>query len=168
MVELYPCTRAHSEYKVSCQRVPNQLALSLCPCFVEASPTVEKASKRTDSCLVAKFLKHSVIACSTQISYCRGRTLRTEKNALMPDIVAPKAHQNSHSYVSSADLPWWAVTWRTSKNHKTVKTGGWALAWDNTVRSSLTIYMYLCIQLQPHFWIPNCKHVLMLTKVVMS
>ena len=52
------------------------------------------------------------------------------------------------SYVSSADLPsdslrknlaWWAVTWRTSKKHITVKIGRWALAqvWvlarDNTV-----------------------------------
>ena len=37
------------------------------------------------------------------------------------------------------------------KNHKTVKTGGWVLARDNMLRSSLTIYMYLCIQLQPHF-----------------
>ena len=66
-----------------------------------------------------------------------------------PDVVAPKAHQNNCSYVSSADLPsdslckdlaWWVVTWRTSKNKKkTVKIGGWALvrvwavAWDNTV-----------------------------------
>ena len=149
MVELYPCARAHSEYEVSCQRVPNQLASSLCSCFVKASPTVEKASKRTDSCLIAFEAFSHRLQCT--ILYWRGRTLRTEKNALMPDIVAPKAHQNSHNYVSSADLPWWAVTRRTSKNHKTVKTGGWALAWDNMVRSSLTIYMYLCIQLQPHF-----------------
>ena len=42
------------------------------------------------------------------------------------------------SYVSSVDLPsdslrknlaWWVVTRRTSKNHKTVKIGGWTLAW---------------------------------------
>ena len=61
---------------------------------------------------------------------------------LMPDVVASKAHQNNRSYVSSADLPsdslgknlaWWAVTQRTSKNHKTVKVGGWALTRDNTV-----------------------------------
>ena len=52
---------------------------------------------------------------------------------LMPDVVAPKAHQNNCSYVNSADLPsdllcknvaWWAVTWRTSKKHKTVKIRG--------------------------------------------
>ena len=49
---------------------------------------------------------------------------------LMPDVMASKAYQN---YVSSADLPldslrknlaWWAVTRRTSKNHKTAKIGG--------------------------------------------
>ena len=59
---------------------------------------------------------------------------------LIPDVVAPKAHQNNRSYVSSADQPsdmlckifaWWAVTRRTSKNHKTVKIGGRVLAWDN-------------------------------------
>jgi len=51
----------------------------------------------------------------------------------------------NRSYVSSADLPsnslrknlaWWAVTRRTSKNHKTVKIGGWALPWDITVMPS--------------------------------
>ena len=64
-------------------------------------------------------------------------------------VMVPKAHQtDNRSYVSSADLPsdslrkilaWWAVTKRTSKHHKTVKIGGWVLAWvwalarDNTV-----------------------------------
>ena len=60
---------------------------------------------------------------------------------LMSD-VPPKVHQNNRSYVSSADLhwdsirkilAWWAVTRRASKNQKTVKIGGWALAGDNTV-----------------------------------
>ena len=46
---------------------------------------------------------------------------------LMPDVMAPKAHRNNRSYVSSADLPsdslrknlaWWAVIQRTLKNHK--------------------------------------------------
>ena len=59
------------------------------------------------------------------------------RKPLMPDVVAPKAHQNNRSYVSSADLPsdslrkilaCRAVTQRTSKNHKTVKIGGWVLA----------------------------------------
>ena len=35
--------RAHSGCKVSCQGVPNQLALSLRLCFIEASPIVKKA-----------------------------------------------------------------------------------------------------------------------------
>ena len=56
---------------------------------------------------------------------------------LMPDVEAPKAHQNNRSYVSSVHLPsdslcnilaWWAVTQRTLKNHKTINIGGWALA----------------------------------------
>ena len=61
--------------------------------------------------------------------------------------------KRNRSYVSSVDLPsdslcknlaWWAVTRRTSKNHKTVKMGGWALAWvwalarDITVLTSVT------------------------------
>ena len=88
--------------------------------------------------LVAKFPQCSVIACSTQISCCRERTLQRRPRTgvcepLMPDVVVSKVHQNNPSYVSSADLPsdslcknlaWWAVTWRTSKNHKTVKIGG--------------------------------------------
>ena len=45
---------------------------------------------------------------------------------LMPDVVTPKVHHNNRSY--SADLPsdlaWWAVTQRTSKNHKLSKLRG--------------------------------------------
>ena len=96
--------------------------------------------------LIAKFPQCSVVACSTQISCYRGRTLRTRPRTGVcePDVMVPKVHQ---SFVTSADLPsdslrknlaWWAVTRRISKNHKTVKIGGWALAqvwalaWDNT------------------------------------
>ena len=39
----YPPARAHPGCEVSCQGVPNQLVLSLWPCFVKASPTVEEA-----------------------------------------------------------------------------------------------------------------------------
>ena len=59
----------------------------------------------------------------------------------------PEAHQNDRSYVCELsgltfdslrqNLAWWAVTRRTSKNHKTVKIGGWALARDNTVSVSV-------------------------------
>ena len=51
---------------------------------------------------------------------------------LMQDVVVPGAHQNARSYVREypfdslcKNLAWWAVTRRTSNNHKTVKIGGW-------------------------------------------
>ena len=109
----YPRTRGHPGCKVSCQGVPNQLASSLRLCFVEASLTVEKAVScyKADR-LVASLpsLQCSVVACSMQILCCRGRTLRMGPRTsvcepLIPNIVAPKAHQNNHSYLSSADLP---------------------------------------------------------------
>ena len=69
---------------------------------------------------------------------------------LMPDVVASKAHQNNCGYVSSADLPsdslcknlaWWTVTWRTLKNYKTVKIGGWALALVWALTRDTTIHV---------------------------
>ena len=113
---------------------PNRLASSVRPCFVEAKPDSGEScivlqSGPTRS-LIAKFPQHSVIACSTQISCCKRGMLRTRPRTGVcpPDVVALKGHQ---SYVSSADLPsdslrknlaWWAVTRRTLKNHKTVKS----------------------------------------------
>ena len=100
-----------------------------------------------------------------QILSCKGRTLQTLYEPLMPDVVVPKAQQNNHSYVSSADLPsdslcknfvWWVVTRRTLKNYKTVKIGGWVLAWvwalarDNTV---VTVWCFvLC---KSYFYLSN-------------
>ena len=63
----YPCTSAHPRCKVSCQEVPNQLTLSLCLCFVEASPKVEKAVscyKADWPSLVAKFPQRLSLAVS--------------------------------------------------------------------------------------------------------
>ena len=100
--------------------------------------------------LVAKFLQHSVVACSMQISCCRGRTLQMRPRTgvcepLMPDVVLPKVHQNNCSYVSSADLP------SDSLRENSILHGGrfihgelwkykcmafvrvWAFARDNTV-----------------------------------
>ena len=58
---------------------------------------------------------------------------------LMLDVMAPEAHQNVHGYIRELSEPtfnslcknlaWWLITWRTSKNHKSVKMGGWALVW---------------------------------------
>ena len=39
----YPCASAHPRIEVSCLGVPNQPALSLRLCFVEASAMVEKS-----------------------------------------------------------------------------------------------------------------------------
>ena len=98
-----------------------------------------RATKWTTHSLVAKFPQCSVVAGSTRISRCRGRTLQTRPRTgvckpLMHDVMAPKVHQNNRSYVSSADLPsdslrknlaWWAVTRRTLKrNTKLSKLGG--------------------------------------------
>ena len=63
-----------------------------------------RATKRRPTrSLVAKFPPRSVIACNTRISCCRGRTLQTKPRTgvcepLMPDVVAPKVHQNNRSY----------------------------------------------------------------------
>ena len=132
------------------------LASLVRPCFVEPSPTVMLQSGPTHS-LVAKFPQHPVITCSMQILSCKGRTLQTRPRTdvwepLMPDVVVPKAQQNNHSYASTADLPsdslrknfiWWAVTRRTLKNHKTVKIGGWALAWVWALAVLCKSYFYL-------------------------
>ena len=85
--------------------------------------------------LIANFPQRSVIACNTQISCCRGRTLRMRPRTGVyePDVMAPKAHQNNPTYVSSADLPsdslcntlvWWVVTRRTSKKPQNCQNWG--------------------------------------------
>ena len=134
-------------------QLPGCTASSFRPCFIKASPTVEKA---VTCSLVAKFTQRSVVTCSTQILCCRERTLQTRPRSgvckpLIPDVMVSKACQNNHSYVSSAELPldslrknlaWWAVTRRTLKNHKTVKIRGWVLARDNTVCTYLFVQLY--------------------------
>ena len=108
--------------------------------------------------LVAKFSQRSIVGYSMQISFCRGRTLRTRLRTdvcepLTPDAMASKVHQNNRGYVSSVDLPsdslrknlaWWVVTRRTSKNHKTVKIGRWALSqiWA-LVQDNSVVYIHL-------------------------
>ena len=49
----YPHARAHPGCEVSCQGVPNRLASSLFPCFVEASPTEKAVSCYKADWLVA-------------------------------------------------------------------------------------------------------------------
>jgi len=143
---------------------PNWLALSVRPCFVEASPTVEKAV----SCYRADRLLASLLSfCSIQssLSVCEFRVTGKERceqghkracvwtfDAWCCGAKSASEQLVNCSYVSSVDLPsdslrknlaWWAVTQRTLKNHKTVKIGGWALvrvwalARDNTVVEKL-------------------------------
>ena len=84
---------------------PNQLASSVRPCFVEASPTVEKAVSchKVDRLIASLLSFHSV---QSSPAVCEFRAAREEhckpSRVCEPDVVASKAHQ---SYVSSADLP---------------------------------------------------------------
>ena len=135
----YLRARTHPGCEVSYQCVPNPLASLLRPCFVEASPTVEKAIScyKADR-LVALLPIFRTVRLSLANFVLQGRTLwMRPRTGVCEDVVVPKEHQNNRNYVSSVDLPsdslckilaWWAVTQRTSKNHKAVKIRGWALA----------------------------------------
>ena len=109
----YPRARVHPRCEVSCQGVPNRLASSLRPCFVEASPTVQKAAScyKVDR-LVASLTSFRSVQSSLAIHlFCAAGEERCEQGhrwvcePLMPDVMASKAHQNNCSYVSSVDLP---------------------------------------------------------------
>ena len=73
---------------------------------------------------------------------------------LMPDVVAPKAHQNNCSYVSSVNLlldslrknlAWWVATRGTLKNHKLSKLGGGYLCGCGHLPGTIQyIYSYTC------------------------
>ena len=80
-------------------------------------------------CVFANFLQRSVLLAEREFRAAgkerceRGHVCKP----LTPDVVAPKALQNNHSYVSSVDLPldsllkniaWWVVTWSTLKLSK--------------------------------------------------
>ena len=129
------------DVKVIYQLALNRLASSLRPCFIEARPTMEKAVTcyKVDWLIASlpSFCCISVVACSTWILCCRGRTLRTkpQTGVCKPDVTTPKACQNNRSYVIYIYLRismhggrHWAVTPRTLKNHKAVKIGVWVLA----------------------------------------
>ena len=133
---------------------PKRLASSVRLWFVEATSTMEKAvlCYKADR-LVASLLGFRSIQSSLAVrkfraageERCERGHGRVHANLWCLMLWHPKCNC---SYVTSADLPsdslcknlaWWVVTWRTLKKHKTVKIGGWALAWvwalarDNTV-----------------------------------
>ena len=75
---MYPCARAHPGCEVTCQGVPSRLALSLRPCFLEASPTVEKAVScyKVDQ-LVA--LLPSFSSVQSSLAVCKFRSAEEER-----------------------------------------------------------------------------------------
>ena len=132
----------------------NQLASSVHPCFIEASPTVEMVvSCYKADWLIASLLSFHTIQLSLAVHEFRAAgEERCEQgnrwlcvNLWCPVLWRPKHIRTIASmWVSGPTFrfitqTWWAVTQRTLKKHKTVKIGGWALAWvwvlsqDNTV-----------------------------------
>ena len=123
----YPHARVHPGSEVSCHGTK-------WTCIIGSSVISRGEPDNGENCivlqsgptrsLIAKFLQHSVVTCSTRILCCKGRRLRMRPRAgvcepLTPDVVLPKVHQNNCSYVSSADLlsdslrenlAWWVVT----------------------------------------------------------
>ena len=72
----------------------------------------------------------------------------------MPDVVAPKVHQNNCSYVSLAHIHYVRIYHggrlhsKTMKTTKLSKLGGWALARDNTAHSIVFKLHVQCINTQ--------------------
>ena len=114
LIKWIPHARAHSGCEVTCHGTE-------WTCIIGSSVIRRGLPDSGENCivlqnrptrsLVAKFSLCSVVACSTRISSCRGRTLQTRPQTgvcepLMPDVVSPKVHQNNYSYLNPAELPW--------------------------------------------------------------
>ena len=176
----YPRTRAHPGCEVSCHGT----------CIISSSTIRRGQPDSGESCivlqsrltrsLVDKFLQCSVVACNTRISCCWGRTLQMRPRTgvcepLMPDVVAPKVHQNNHSYVISVDLPSdslrenlarWAVTWRILK--KTQNCQNWGVGACSSMGACSGQYGTCQVQWNPHYSKPlKCGH-LVLTDVLLQ
>ena len=89
---------------VSCQEVPNRLESSFRPCFVEASLTAKKAAScyKADQLVVSLQSFRSVQSSLAVRKFRAGGKERCNEamdagvcKPLMPDVVAPKAHQNT-------------------------------------------------------------------------
>ena len=113
MVQLSPCVRSKLPgCTASSLRASSRLArqwrklyratkltdqqLVSSPAYFSPPRSKNRLGTRLTRSLVAKFPQHSVVACSTQISCCRERTLRTRLRTgvcepLMPDVVASRA-----------------------------------------------------------------------------
>ena len=112
--------RAHSGCKVSCQGVPHRRFVLRRgqPDSEESCIVLQGWPTRS---LVAKFPQHPVVACSTQISCCKEKTLWMRPKMgvcepLMPDVVASNVQSQlcelsgPPSDSIRKNLAWWAVT----------------------------------------------------------
>ena len=97
----YLPARAHLGCKVSCQGALNHLALSLFPCFVEASLTVEKAvtGYKADQPIYPRSQVSAAFSHRWQSWLCdAGKMLWTRPWTGVCELdVVPKAHLNNHS-----------------------------------------------------------------------
>ena len=134
----------------------NGLASSVCPWFVEASPTVERdvSCYKADR-LVASLLSFHSVQSSLAVHAAGGNAVNEVKDRCVRTFDAwCHGAQSASEQLQLCELigfTTWefsmvAVTWRTMKSHKIVKIGGWALAWDNTV-----IRLKNCSSLQMNF-----------------
>ena len=124
----------------------NGLASSVCPWFVEASPTVEKdvSCYKADRLVASLLSFHSVQSSLAVHAAGEERCERGQGQVcanlwcLMswcPKCIRTIAAMWAHWTFGFTmwEFSMVAVTRRTMKNHKIVKIGGWALAQDNTV-----------------------------------
>ena len=101
---------AYPGCEVSCRWVLNWPQSSLYLCYVNPSPTVEKAvaivleSRPTDIASLPTFCS---ILCSTRILHCNRGMLQMRQRMGMCEtlMVVPYVHQNDHSYVRELSWP---------------------------------------------------------------
>ena len=137
--------------------------------FVHALSRPARQSCYKADRLIASLLSHHLQYANFML---QGRTLQTRPQTggdmwepLMPDVVAPKAQQNNitaiceHSgstFGFTTQEFWWVVTRRILKNHKTVKIGGWVLAWVGTLARDNTVVTVWCVVLcKSYFYLSN-------------
>ena len=102
----YPHAITHPRCKVSCLGVPNNHASLLQPCFVKASPTIDKTvlGWKVDSSIVSlpsfcniHHLHYMRISC------CKEVTLKTRPQ--ISYVLVSEVHQNDCSYVLNPGRP---------------------------------------------------------------
>ena len=125
---------------------------------LEKAVSCYKADRLGDSLPSFRSVWSSLAVCK----FCAAGEERSERGhrrvcePLMPDFMVPNAHHNNCNHVSSVgllsnslckNLAWWAVTRRTSKNHKAVKIGGWVLTrvWGQYGKCSIGPQSSKCI-----------------------